>query len=156
MSKILLTTEGMEKLQSEIHHLKYVEVKECIEAIAEAREKGDLSENSEYDAAKEKYENVNNRIQQLNELLSNSTIINEETVSTENVQILTTVYLKNLKMNKELKYTIVPHIETNIKEGKISVNSPVAQALIGKSIGDVVKVNTPSGELELEVLNISL
>jgi len=156
MSKTLLTKDGIEKLQAEIHHLKYVEVKECIEAIAEARDKGDLSENAEYDAAKEKYETVNNRIQKLTEILTNSVVINQELVNTDSVQILTTVALKNKKLNKELNYTIVPHLETNIKEGRISVNSPVAQALIGKEIGDVVKVTTPNGELELEILNISL
>jgi len=156
MSKTLLTKEGMEKLTSEINHLKTVEVKECIEAIADARDKGDLSENAEYDAAKERYDTVNSRIQKLQEILSNSTIINQEFVNTDSVQILTTVALKNKKINKEISYTIVPNIETNIKEGKISVNSPVAQALIGKTIGETVKVNTPAGEIEFEVLNISI
>ena len=156
MSKTLLTKEGIEKLQAEINHLKNVEVKECIEAIAEARDKGDLSENAEYDAAKEKYESVNARIQKLTEILTNSVVINQEAVNTDSVQILTTVALKNLKLNKEVSYTIVPHIETNIKEGKISVNSPVAQALIGRIIGDTVKVSTPNGEIELEILNISI
>jgi len=156
MSKTLLTKEGMEKLTSEINHLKMVEVKECIEAIAEARDKGDLSENAEYDAAKERYDTVNARIQKLQEILSNSTIINQEFIKTDSVQILTTVALKNKKINKEISYTIVPNIETNIKEGKISVNSPVAQALIGKTIGETVKVNTPAGEIEFEVLNITL
>jgi len=156
MSKTLLTKEGMEKLTSEINHLKTVEVKECIEAIADARDKGDLSENAEYDAAKERYDTVNSRIQKLQEILSNSTIINQEFVNTDSVQILTTVALKNRKINKEISYTIVPDIETNIKEGKISVNSPVAQALIGKTIGETVKVNTPAGEIEFEVLNISI
>jgi transcription elongation factor GreA len=156
MSKTLLTKEGIEKLQAEINHLKNVEVRECIEAIAEARDKGDLSENAEYDAAKEKYETVNNKIQKLTEILTNSVVINQESVNTDSVQILTTVALKNKKLDKEVIYTIVPHIETNIKEGKISVNSPVAQALIGKIIGDIVKVKTPNGELELEVLNISI
>ncbi len=156
MSKTLLTKEGIEKLQAEINHLKNVEVKECIEAIAEARDKGNLSENAEYDAAKEKYETVNNRIQKLTEILTNSVVINQESVNADSVQILTTVLLKNKKLNKEVSYTIVSHIEMNIKEGKISVNSPVAQALIGKVIGDTVNVKTPNGELELEVLNISI
>lgn len=156
MSKTLLTKEGMDKLCSEINYLKTVEVKECIEAIAEAREKGDVSENSEYDAAKEKYDAVNNRIQKLQEILMNSTIINQESVKTDSVQILTTVTIKNKKTNKEISYTIVPNIETNIKDGKISVNSPVAQALIGKLIGETTKVSTPNGaELEFEILNIT-
>jgi transcription elongation factor GreA len=156
MSKTLLTKEGIEKLQAEINHLKNVEVRECIEAISEARDKGDLSENAEYDAAKEKYDSVNARIQKLTEILTNSVVINQEAVNTDSVQILTTVALKNKKINKEVSYTIVPHIETNIKEGKISVNSPVAQALIGRVIGDTVMVTTPNGEIELEILNISI
>ncbi len=154
--KVQLTKDGMEKLQAEIQHLKQVEVKECIEAIAEARDKGDLSENAEYDAAKERYDSVNNRISKLAELLSNAVVINQESVNTDVVQILNKVSLKNLKTNKEITYTIVPHIEVNLKEGKISVNSPVAQALIGKAKGNVVKVNTPSGELEFEILDISI
>ena len=149
MSRTLLTREGIEKLQSEINHLKNVEVRECIEAIAEARDKGDLSENAEYDAAKEKYDSVNNKIQKLQEILLNASVINTESISTDSVQILTTVELTNKKINKQVSYKIVPHIEMNIKEGKISVNSPVAQALIGKIIGDVVKVTTPTGELEI-------
>lgn len=154
--KVQLTKEGMEKLQAEIQHLKQVEVKECIEAIAEARDKGDLSENAEYDAAKERYDSVNDRIAKLVELLSNAVVINQETVNTDVVQILNKVSLKNLKTNKDIVYTIVPHIEVNLKEGKISINSPVAQALIGKTKGDSVKVNTPSGELQFEILDISI
>lgn len=154
--KVFFTKEGIEKLNTEINYLKTIEIKECIEDIADARDKGDLSENAEYDAAKEKYENVNNRINKLTQMLSNAVIINEETIKTDSVQILTKVSLKNLKTTKELSYTIVPHLDTNIKEGKISINSPVAQALITKVIGDVVKVITPTGELELEILNISI
>jgi transcription elongation factor GreA len=156
MAKTFLTKEGIEKLNSEINHLKTVEVRECIEAIAEARDKGDLSENAEYDAAKEKYDSVNDRIQKLQAILMNAVVINQESVNTDSVQILTTVSLKNIKTNKEVCYTIVPNTPTpNIKEGKISVNSPVAQALIGKIIGDVVKVTTPATEIEFEILNIT-
>ena len=120
MSRTLLTREGIEKLQSEINHLKNVEVRECIEAIAEARDKGDLSENAEYDAAKEKYDSVNNKIQKLQEILLNASVVNTESISTDSVQILTTVELTNKKINKQVSYKIVPHIEMNIKEGKIS------------------------------------
>ena len=154
--KTLLTKDGIEKLQAEIRHLKVVETKECIEAIADARDKGDISENSEFDVANENYDNLLLRINKLTLILNTAVVINAEDVNTDIVQILTTVALKNTKNNKELSYTIVPHIETNVKEGKISVNSPVAQALIGKTIGDSVKVKTPAGELELEVLNISI
>ena len=156
MSKTFLTKEGIERLQQEIHHLKSVELKECIEAVADARDKGDLSENAEYDAAKENYENLNNKLHKLTAILSNSVVINQDAIKSDVVQILTTVCLKNKKTNKELTYTIVPNIETNIKEGKISVDSPVAQSLIGKTKGDCVKVKTPSGELELEILEIKI
>ena len=156
MSKTFLTKEGIEKLQQEIQHLKSVEVKECIEALADARDKGDLSENAEYDAAKENYENLNNKLHKLSLILSNSVVINQDAIKSDMVQILTTVSLKNKKTNKELTYTIVPNRETNLKEGKISVDSPVAQSLIGKVKGDCVKVKTPAGELELEILNIKI
>ena len=155
-NKTLLTKEGLAKLHQEIQHLKSVELRECIEAISDARDKGDLSENAEYDAAKEKYDNLNNRLNKLTELFSNAVIINQESIKNDVVQILTTVHLKNKKTNKELSYTIVPHIEVNLKEGKISVNSPVAQSLIGKSKGESVKVSTPSGLLELEILDITV
>lgn len=154
--KTLLTKEGFEKLQQEIQHLKNVEAKECIEAIADARDKGDLSENSEYDVAKERYDSVNEKINKLNTILASAVLINEELINTDSIQILNTVQLKNKRTNTELQYTIVPNIETNIKEGKISVNSPVAQALIGKIKGDSVCVKTPSGEIELEILDIRI
>ena len=157
MSKTFLTKEGIEKLQQEIQHLKTVELKECIESLAEARDKGDLSENAEYDAAKENYENLNNKIHKLALILTNSVVINQNDIKCDVVQILTTVCLKNKKTNKEINYTIVPFREMNIKEGKISIDSPVAQSLIGKIKGDSVKVPTPSGvELEFEILNIKI
>lgn len=155
--KTFLTKSGLEKLKAEIYHLRHVESKACIEAIADARDKGDLSENSEFDVANENYDNVIMRINNLSLILNTAVVIHEEDVNTDIVQILTTVSLKNKKTNKELSYTIVPNREINIKEGKISVNGAVAQALIGKTVGDSVKVKTPSGEeLEFEILNISI
>ena len=155
-NKIFLTKDGIEKLQQEILYMKNVELKECIEAIAEARDKGDLSENAEYDAAKERFDNLTDKLNEKTKLFTNAVVINEEAINTDSVQILTTVCLKDKKNNKELTYTIVPHIETNVKEGKISVNSPVAQSLIGKAKGESVKVATPKGELELEILDIKI
>jgi transcription elongation factor GreA len=154
-NKTFLTKEGFEKLQNEINELKTVGMKECIEAIAEARDKGDLSENAEYDAAKEHYDNLNTKINKLTVILTNAVIISTESIKCDVVQILTTVKCRR-KDKKEVSYTIVPHVETDIKNGKISVNSPVAQSLIGKAKGDLVKVNTPSGELELEILDIKI
>ena len=155
-NKIFLTKDGIEKLQQEILYMKNVELKECIEAIAEARDKGDLSENAEYDAAKEKFDTLTDKLNEKTKLFTNAVVINEEAINTDSVQILTTVCLKDKKNNKELTYTIVPHIETNVKEGRISVNSPVAQSLIGKAKGESVKVSTPKGELELEILDIKI
>jgi len=156
-NKTLLTREGFEKLQLEINHMKTVDLKDCIEAIADARDKGDLSENAEYEAAKENYDNLNLKINKLTAILTNSSIINTEAITNDVVQILTTVFVKDKKTNKELTYRIVPHVEVDIKNGKISVNSPVAQSLIGKAKGDLVKVDLPSGAvLELEILDIKI
>ena len=155
-NKTFLTKEGFEKLQQEIATIKTVEMKECINAIAEAREKGDISENAEYDVAMEQFDNLKNKLNKLNIELNNSIIISSETVKCDVVQILTTVRLLNKKTNKELLYTIVPQRETDIKKGKISVDSPVAQSLIGKSKGESVKVRTPTDVLELEILDIKI
>ena len=155
-NKTLLTKEGIERLKKELNILRSVEYKECLEAIEDARGKGDPSENTEYDIAKERYENLNLKINKLSSILVNATIINIEAVNLDKVQILTTVLLKNKKTDKELKYTIVPEFEVNLKESKISINSPVAKSLIGKVIGDNVKILTPSGELELEILDIKI
>lgn len=154
--KTFLTQEGMEKLRSDILHLKNVVLKECIQDIADARDKGDLSENAEYEVAKENFEKVNAKISELNKLLSTATVINKETIDIEKIQILNTVVLLNKNTNKEITYTIVPHIETNIKEGKISINSPVAQSLVGKKIGETAIAQIPSGQLEFEILDIKL
>jgi transcription elongation factor GreA len=155
-NKTFLTREGIEKLQADIQYIKSIEIKECIEAITEARDKGDLSENAEYDAAKEKYESTNVKLNKLTDLLSNAVIIDESAIKDDVVQILTTVFLKNRTTNKEIKYKIVPHVEVDLRNGKISVNSPVAQSLIGKSKGDCVIVNTPSGDLDLQILDIKI
>ncbi len=155
-NKTFLTKEGFEKLQQEINVMKTVNMKECIEAIAEARDKGDLSENAEYDAAKEQYDNLNTKLNKLTLMLANASIIDPDAVKCDVVQILTTVCLLNKKTNKEISYTIVPPVETDIKKGKISVDSPVAQSLIGKSKGELVQVSTPAGVLELQILDIKI
>lgn len=155
-NKTFLTKEGFEKLQQEINVMKTVNMKECIEAISEARDKGDLSENAEYDAAKEQYDNLNTKLNKLTLMLANASIIDPDAVKCDVVQILTTVCLLNKKTNKEISYTIVPPVETDIKKGKISVDSPVAQSLIGKSKGELVQVSTPAGVLELQILDIKI
>ena len=154
--KTFLTKEGIEKLQQEIFNLKTTEIRESLEAISDARGKGDPSENSEYDVAKERYEALNLRLSKLIQILSNATIINQDSIKDDIVQVLTTVYLKNKKTEKEVKYTIVPEFEVNLKEGKISVSSPVGSSLIGKARGESVKITTPAGEIELEILDIKI
>lgn len=155
-NKTYLTKGGIEKLQQEINHLRLVEAKECIEAIADSKDKGDVSENSEFDIANERYDALILKINKLTSILSNVSIIDITTVNCNTVQILTTVFLKDVKNNKTLYYTIVPAFEQNIIEKKISVESPVAKSLLNKSIGDLVKINVPIGHLELEILDIKL
>lgn len=156
-NKTYLTKEGFEKLKQEISDIKTIQLKECVDAMAEAREKGDLSENAEYDAAKEQFDNLHDRINKLSVMLSNSLIINQDMVKCDVVQILTTVHLLNKKTKKELSYTIVPPTDTDVKSGKISVDSPVAQSLIGKAKGESVQVKLPSNVvLELEILDIKI
>ncbi len=155
MQKTFLTKEGFEKLQIEISDIKNIHIKECIDTLSESRGKGD-SENPEYDVAKEHYDKLNDKLNKLTNLLANSVIINTEDIKCDVVQILTTVCLLNKKTNKETLYTIVPPVETDVKKGKISVDSPVAQSLIGKAKGELVKVETPSGTIELEILDIKI
>ncbi|HPV56201.1 MAG TPA: transcription elongation factor GreA, partial [Tenuifilaceae bacterium] len=146
MSKVIyLTEEGLMKLRNEVEHLKSVERPAISRMIAEARDKGDLSENAEYDAAKEAQGMLELRISKLEDTIANSRIIDESKIDTDKVQILNKVKIKNLKTNAELVYMLVAESEANLKEGKLSVATPIAKALIGKKVGDVVEVNVPSG-----------
>lgn len=157
MSKIsYLTEEGLSKLRTELEHLKTVERPACSRAIAEARDKGDLSENAEYDAAKEAQGLLELRISKLEALVSNARIIDESKIDTEHVQILNKVKIKNVKTKAEMTYTLVSESEANLKEGKLSVATPIAKALIGKKVGDVVDVQVPSGLMQFKILQISL
>lgn len=157
MSKIsYLTEEGLSKLRTELEHLKTVERPACSRAIAEARDKGDLSENAEYDAAKEAQGLLELRISKLEDLVANARIIDESKINTEHVQILNKVKIKNVKTKAEMTYTLVSESEANLKEGKLSVATPIAKALIGKKVGDVVEVQVPSGLMQFKILEISL
>lgn len=157
MSKVIyLTEEGLMKLRSEVEHLKSVERPAISRMIAEARDKGDLSENAEYDAAKEAQGMLELRISKLEDTIANARIIDESKIDTDKVQILNKVKIKNLKTNAELVYTLVAESEANLREGKLSIATPIAKALIGKKVGDEVEVQVPSGMMSFKILDISL
>jgi len=156
MSKVVyLTEEGLQKLQAELNHLKSVERPAISKMIAEARDKGDLSENAEYDAAKEAQGMLELKISKLEDTVANSRIIDESRIDTSKVQILNKIKIKNLKTKTSVEYTLVAESEANLKEGKLSVGTPIAKALLGKKVGDVVDVQIPSGTVQFEIVEIS-
>ncbi|HPL94558.1 MAG TPA: transcription elongation factor GreA [Paludibacteraceae bacterium] len=155
MSITYMTKEGYKKMMDELNHLESVERPNISMQIAEARDKGDLSENAEYDAAKEAQGMLELKIAQLKETVKNARIISEKDLNTDYVQILNKVRIRNLKNNQEFTYTLVSEQEASLKEGKIAVNTPVAKALLGKKVGEIVEVTVPSGVLRLEIINIS-
>lgn len=157
MGKIsYVTEEGLEKLKKELEQLESVERPKISQQIAEARDKGDLSENAEYDAAKEAQGMLEMKINKLKDIVAHSRILDQSKLNTSTVQILNKVKIKNKKNNAVMQYTLVSESEANLKEGKISVNTPIAKGLLGKKVGDVVTVQIPSGTAEFEVLEISL
>ncbi len=157
MSKIsLITKDGLENLKKEIEQLTNVERPSISKQIAEARDKGDLSENAEYHAAKEAQGMLELRISKLQNIIMNSRVLDESLINTDEVQILNKVKIKNTANNTVMEYNIVPESEADLKAGKISVNTPIAQGLMGKKDGDVVKVQVPSGEVGFEILDIYL
>lgn len=151
-----MSQEGYNKILEEINYLESVERPKASAAIAEARDKGDLSENAEYDAAKEAQGKLESRIAILKDQVANARIIDASKISTDKVQIMSRVRLMNKKLNKEVTYTIVAESEANFREGKISVATPVAKALLGHVVGDVVEVKVPAGVQELEILEIGI
>lgn len=156
MSKVsYITEEGLQKLKAELEHMVNIERPAISRQIAEARDKGDLSENAEYDAAKDAQGMLEMRIAKLEELIANSRIIDESKIDTSKVQILNKVKIKNRKNGAVVEYMIVSETEANLKEGKLAVSSPIAKALIGKKVGEVVDVTVPSGQVAFEVLEIS-
>ncbi|SMO36332.1 transcription elongation factor GreA [Gracilimonas mengyeensis] len=157
MSKVqYLTQEGYDKLEAELKDLKTRGRKEIANDIAEARAKGDLSENAEYDAAKEAQGHLEDRITKLEDALANARVLDKKDLDLSKVRVLTTVTILNKKMDKEMKYTLVSANEADFKEGKISVDSPIGKALMGREIGETVEVDVPAGKLELEVKNIEI
>ena len=151
-----MTKEGFDQLTAQLKHMEQIERPAASAAIAEARDKGDLSENSEYDAAKEAQAMLEMKISNLKATLAEAKIIDPSKLSNETVQILSTVEMKNTKLGAKMKYTIVSESEANLKEGKISSTTPIAQGLLGKRVGDIVNIQIPKGEVELEILSISI
>jgi len=149
------TQEGLDKLRNEVKQLQTVERPKISQQIAEARDKGDLSENAEYDAAKEAQGLLEARIAKLEDLIANGRLIDESQIDTSKVYILSKVKIKHLKLKKDFEYTLVAENEADIKLGKISIESPIGKGLVGKEIGDIADVETPNGIVQFEVLGIS-
>ena len=153
---IYLTAEGLQKLKDELNHMRSVERPAISAAIAEARDKGDLSENAEYDAAREAQGLLEMRIAKLEQTLTNARVIDESKIDKSKVQILSRVTLLNHNNNRQVTYTIVAEHEANLREGKLAIGTPIAQALLGKKKGDRVEVTVPAGTLHFEILEISI
>lgn len=151
-----LTQEGHDRLKAELEELKTTGRMEAAKAIAEAREKGDLSENAEYDAAKDAQGMLELRINELEKVLANARILDESMMDTSEVRLLTSVTIKNKKNGKQDTYKLVSESEANLKEKKISAASPIGKGLLGKKVGEIAAVQTPAGMMEFEVINISI
>lgn len=153
---VYLTEAGLQKLKDELDHLRSVERPAISAAIAEARDKGDLSENAEYDAAKEAQAHLETKINQLKLAIAEAKVIDTSRLSTAAVQILSTVEMTNMANNMKMRYTIVSENEANIKVGKISIKTPIAQGLLNKKVGDVVEIAIPRGTIKLRIDKITL
>ena len=149
------TAEGLKKLKEELDHLRDVERPKASEAIAEARDKGDLSENAEYDAAKEAQGLLELKIAKLEEIFSNARLIDESQLDTSKVLVLSTVTLKNLANGAKMTYTLVAESEADLKTGKISVSSPIGKGLLGKKVGETAEIAVPNGKITFEIVEIS-
>ena len=157
MSEIQYYTEvGLKKLKDELNHLKTKGRANMAKQIAEARDKGDLSENAEYDAAKDAQGHMEAKINKLQTAVGNGRIMDESTIDTSKVSALSTVKIKNLKMGAEMTYTLVAEAEADLSAGKISVKSPIGSGLLGKAKGDKVNITTPGGKMTFEILDISI
>lgn len=150
-----MSQEGYDKLVAQLKEMETIERPAASAAIAEARDKGDLSENSEYDAAKEHQAMLEMKINQLKAVIGDAKIIDTSKLKADTVQILSKVEMRNVKNNMKMAYTIVSETEANLKEGKISVQTPIAQGLLGKKVGDVAEIKILHGTVQLEITNIS-
>jgi len=149
------TAEGLKNLKDELNQLRDVERPKASQAIAEARDKGDLSENAEYDAAKEAQGLLEMRISKMEDTLANARLIDESQLDTSKVLVLSTVKLKNQNNGMEMKYTLVAESEADLKSGKISVNSPIGKGLLGKEVGDTAEITVPNGTIKFDILEIT-
>ena len=156
MATTYMTAEGLQKLKDELQYLESVERPRVIAAIAEARDKGDLSENAEYDAAKEEQGILESKISLIKSKIVDARIIDETDINTDEVQILTKVRVLNLKTNQEKVYQLVTEGEANVAEGKLATTTPIAKGLLGKKVGDIAEVVVPAGKLQFKVLEISI
>ena len=148
------TEEGLQKLKDELEHLKSVERPKVIQQIAEARDKGDLSENAEYDAAKEAQGHLEDRINKLEDINSNARVVDTSKLDVSTVRSLTKVTIKNTSNGTEMTYSIVPEAEADLKAKKISVSSPIGKGLLGKSVGEIAEIQVPNGIVKFEVIKI--
>ena len=151
-----MTQDGYDKLRSELDHMKTVGRDEISKAIAEARDKGDLSENAEYDAAKDAQGYLELKINEMEKVMATARIIDKSQLDDSKVTILSTVRIKNQKSKKEVTYTLVSEAEANLKEKKISVTSPIGKGLLGKEVGDISEVTTPAGSIGFEIMDITI
>lgn len=156
MTVTYMTEEGLKKLKDELVHMESVQRPEISRQIAEARDKGDLSENAEYDAAKEAQGMLEGKIGQLKTLIASARLIDESSIGTDEIQIMNKVTIKNVKTKKTMTYTLVSESEADLKSGKIAVNTPIAQGLLGKKVGDIAEIKVPSGTMTFEVIEISI
>jgi len=151
-----MTKAGYDKKMQELANLENVERPAVVQAIVEAREKGDLSENAEYDAARERQGMLEAKIAELKSLIAGARIIDESKINTDEVQLLNKVTIKNLANKAQMTYTIVTETESNLKEGKISITTPIAKGLVGHKVGDVVEIQAPAGTMKFEILEIGV
>lgn len=151
-----MSKEGLEKLQEEIKYLRTVRRPEIARAIAEAREKGDLSENAEYHAAKEEQGHLEAKLSEMEGKIANARLMDESMLDASKANILSNVEVMNKMLNKKMKFTLVSEAEANLKESKLSVSSPIGKALLGRAVGDTVKAVTPAGDMEFEILSITI
>ena len=153
---IYLSKEGMEKLKDELNYLKSTERPKIINQIAEARDKGDLSENAEYDAAKEAQGLLEARIARLENELSKSRVLDEKNIDLSTAKLLTTVEIENIQSKQKMSYTLVSESEADLKNKKISISSPIGSGLMGKKVGEIVDISVPSGFIKFKILNITI
>lgn len=149
------TEEGLKKLKDELHHLKSVERPSISQQIADARDKGDLSENAEYDAAKEAQGLLEAKIAKMEEVVANARVIDESQLDNSKALILSTIKIKNVANGMEMKYTLVAENEADLKSGKISVDSPIGKGLLGKAVGEIAEIKVPNGTMNFEVIEIT-